>query len=181
MKDNTTSAASAVTTLDFRRGLRATEQVAGEVDVTLEYAGTGAALSVARSDHTHSIRIDQTLAFVASGTLSSGTRTLVTDSVTSLDPTRTYVIKGILYLHARGDGSGASFVRPRVTINGSNKDLFEQARLVAGVLITEPTHHAGVTVTGVTSVAVSASVAFSSGDPSYIGGGELMIEVVANR
>lgn len=181
VKDDTLPAATGVTTLDFRRGLRATEQVPGEVDVTIDYAGTGSATSVARSDHTHSIRIDQTLPIPASGTLSSGTRPLVSGTVSGLDPARSYVIKGTMYLHARGDGSGASFARPRVTINGVNKGLFEDMRLVAGVLITEPTHHAGVLVTGVSSVAVAATVAFSGGDPAYIGAGELFIDVTASR
>lgn len=151
------------------------------LNLQVKFGGTGASSSVARADHTHQIFADREFLVSPSGTLSGGTRTLVNSSITGLDPARTYIIKGTLYLHARGDGTGASYVRPRVTINTNSKDVPEDMRPVAGVLITEVVPHVGVSVTGVSSVPVGASVAFQPGDPAYIGGGVLVIEIEANR
>lgn len=151
------------------------------MNIEVNFGGTGTTTVAARSDHTHPIFTDWEFPFSASGTLSGSTRPLVSSSITGLDPAKTYVLKGKLYLHMRGDGTGASFARPRVTINGAAKDIFEDSRVVAGVLVTETVPHAGVTVTGVTSVPVAATVAFQPGDPAYIGGGVLVIEIEASR
>lgn len=155
----------------------------GEPMLTIlpNYGGTGASTTLAHSDHTHEIFTDWEFPFSATGTLSGGTRPLVSSTITGLDPAKTYVVKGKLYLHMRGDGTGASFARPRLTINSAAKDIFEDSRVVAGVLVTETVPHAGVTVTGVTSVPVTATVAFQPGDPAYIGGGVVVIEIEANR
>lgn len=142
-----------------------------------------AANTIAQGNHTHGLYPDTVLPFSASGTLSSGTRTLVSGTVSGLDPARQYRLRGWLMVHARGDGTGASFVMTRVTINGVNKSNFEESRLVAGVLVTEPTIYptTGAAITGVTSVSVSAAAIYQSGDPAYIGGGVLVIEVASNR
>jgi hypothetical protein len=41
--------------------------------------------------------------------------------------------------------------------------------------------HPGVTVSGVSSVTVGASITYSEGDPTYVAGGELVISIEANR
>lgn len=170
-----------VSTLRPLHGISVEAGDPGTAYLKLEFGGTGSAVSAARSDHHHNLHADQAFPFDASGTLSAGTRTLVTGNVSGLDPARTYIIKGTLYVHMRGDGTGASYTRPRATIAGNAKDIFEDSRVVAGVLITEVTPHTGVSVTGVTNVAVSASVSYQPGDPAYIGGGVLVIEIESNR
>lgn len=149
--------------------------------INVQYGGTGTSNSVARADHVHIVSDDKMFAIAASGTLSSGTRSLVNTSITGLDPAKNYVIKGTLYLHLRGDGTGASYVRPSVTIGPLTRNVFEDSRGVAGVIVTETVPHEGGYFTGVTSVAVSANVAFQPGDPAYIGGGVLVIEIESNR
>src|SRR5690606_21333254 len=67
--------------------------------IVLIYGGTGSSNAVARGDHTHQVRVDTQLTFSASGSFSSGTRTLVSGTVTGLDPARTYVLKGVLDVH----------------------------------------------------------------------------------
>lgn len=176
-----TTTVSAVNDLAIDAGLQVSPSGVGTAILSVRLGGTGSSYLVARQDHTHVIFADRPFPFVASGTLSGGTRTLVSGNVTGLDSDRSYILKGTLYLHQRGDGTGASFTRPRLTINGVGVDVFEDSRAVAGVLVTEVVHHPGVGISGVTSVAVSATVSFQPGDPAYIGGGVLFIEIEANR
>lgn len=137
--------------------------------------------TIARGNHTHAIRVDTQLTFSASGSFSSGTRTLVAGNVTGLDTTKTYVLKGVLDVHLRGDGAGAGYTRPRITINGNAVDMPERPRNVAGVQPCYTMRHPGVTVSGVSSVAVSATIAYSEGDATWVGGGALTISIEANR
>lgn len=137
--------------------------------------------TIARGNHTHAIRVDTQLTFNASGSFSSGTRTLVAGNVTGLDTTKTYVLKGVLDVHLRGDGAGAGYTRPRITINGNAVDMPERPRNVAGVQPCYTMRHPGVTVSGVSSVAVSATIAYSEGDATWVGGGALTISIEANR
>lgn len=173
--------ASDITILNFNAAMNITWPGGGVANIFPVWGGTGIADSFAHSDHTHQMFTDREFAISASGTLSGGTRSLVNSTVTGLDPARTYVIKGKLFLHLRGDGTGASFARPRMAINSIGKDIFEDSRIVAGVLVTEVAVHAGTSVTGVSSIPVTASVAFQPGDPVYVGGGLLVIEIEANR
>ena len=170
-----------VSIFDFRTGLTVAQHSTYPTlaIVTPVYGTT--ANTIAQGNHAHVMYLDRAFPFAETGTLSGGTRTLVSDVVTGLDPAKSFVLKGRLYLHLRGDGSGASFARPRITISGNPMDMFENARIVAGVLITEITPHTGLLVSGVSSVAVSATVAFHPGDPVYVGGGVLVIEIQANR
>lgn len=142
--------------------------------------GTGSR-TVAEGDHTHAIRPDAYFTFPASGSFSSGTRSLVSGTVTGLDPAKTYVLKGTLDVHLRGDGTGAGYTRPRITINGNSVDMPERPRNVAGVQPCYTMRHPGVLVTGVSSVTVSGAIVYSEGDPTWVGGGALTIEVIANR
>lgn len=165
--------------ISVRGGLRMLESAPGVVFLE---AITGTTLgTLASGAHTHQIRPDTQLPFAASGSFSSGTRTLVSGTVTGLDPDRTYVIKGVLDVQLRGDGSGAGYTRPRITINGNSVDMPERPRNVAGVQPCYTMRHPGVQVTGVSSVAVSATIAYSEGDPTWVGGGALTIQVESNR
>src|SRR5690606_33065915 len=50
--------------------------------------------TVAEGNHTHAIRVDPQFSFPASGSFSSGTRSLVSGTVTGLDPAKSYVLRG---------------------------------------------------------------------------------------
>jgi len=169
--------------VQFATGLTAvrSSQFPNIVSVFVNLAGSGTANSGARSDHVHAIRVDTPLPFPSSGSLSSGTRTLVSGNVTGLDPARTYVLKGTLDVQLRGDGTGAGRTRPRLTINENSVDIPEPPRSVAGVQPQYTVRHPGVQVTGVSSVAVSGSIAYVDGDPTWVGGGAVTISIESNR
>jgi len=139
------------------------------------------ATTVAAGNHTHSIRPKVPFRYTATGSLSGGTRTLASGNVTGLDPAKTYVISATLSGHLRGEGGGAGYTTPRITINDNTRNIYDRPRTVAGVQVPFHMEHPGVTVTGVSSVAVSAQIVYSEGDPVYVGGGEMNVEVTSNR
>lgn len=170
-----------VNVVDARNGLAVWQAGSGgTVGVIEPIYGTGTN-TIARGNHTHALRVDTQLTFSASGSFSSGTRTLISGNVTGLDTTKTYVLKGVLDVHLRGDGAGAGYTRPRITINGNGVDMPERPRNVAGVQPCYTMRHPGVTVSGVSSVAVSATIAYSEGDATWVGGGALTISIESNR
>lgn len=179
--DDTSTAYPDIDDLYFWRGFEVQNPSAGRAIITLIYGSTGASFAVARDDHTHSVRVDTQLPFPASGSLSGGTRTLISGNVTGLDPARTYVLRGVLDVQLRGDGTGAGYTLPRITLNGSARDMPDRPRSVAGVQPCYTMRHPGVTVSGVSSVPVSATIAYSEGDATWVGGGALTIEVASNR
>lgn len=174
-------------TLDFHSGsFNVTASGSGgTVFIEPRYAGSGAARTLARSDHEHQLRLDAALPFDETGTLSSGTRTLISGNVTGLDPSRTYMLSGELKGDLRGGGDGAGYTLPRITMAGNARDRFGgsrgEVRTVSGVDRPYEMNHPGVTVSGVTSASVSASIAYRSGDPINVGAGELTIKIKANR
>lgn len=169
--------------LNYTEGIEAvlSETNPDRAVMRLIWGGSGTSKSAARSDHAHSIRADVPLPIAASGSFSSGTRTLTSGTITGLDPARTYIVKGALLLDLRGEGTGAGYSLPRITIHGNGRDRFDRVRTVAGVDQPWSTSHPGVSVTGVSSVAVSATLAYSEGDPVYVGAGELTIDIESNR
>jgi hypothetical protein len=165
--------------ISVRGGLRMVQSAPGVVfieGVTGTTAGT-----LASGAHTHSLRANTALRFTASGSLSSGTRSLTSGTITGLVPANTYIITGRLSGQVRGEGTGAGYSVPRITIDGNTRDIAERPRTVAGVQVSYHLEHPGVSVTGVSSVAVSASIAYSEGDPLWVGGGDLIIDVKSNR
>lgn len=171
-------------TLNIFGGLTYNVTTPGILEIKPILAGTGSD-TIARGDHVHTLRGDSAYPFDASGSLSSGTRTFVSDTLTGLDPNLHYRITGTLEGEVRGEGTGAGRSHPSITIHGNTRTRFGGSRgyvrTVSGVDRPYGMRHPGVTVTGVTSVAVSASLAHIDGDPKYVGGGELMILVRANR
>lgn len=151
------------------------------VHITPQWGGTGTSDTVARADHGHAQYLAQAFDIPATGSFSSGTRTLVTATVTGLLPERTYVLKGELILDMRGEGSGAGRSTPRVTIDGNTYPRHVSARTVAGVDRSTTTRHRGVWVNGATQVTVVASIQFNSGDPVYLDAGRLYIDIDVNR
>lgn len=165
--------------ISLRNGLRFVASAPGVVFVE---AITGTTLgTLASGAHTHQIRPGDPFPFPATGSLSSGSRSLVSGTVTGLDPARTYVIWGTLKVQLRGEGTGAGYSTPRITINSNAVNDVEPVRTVSGVPHTAFMEHEGVTVSGVSSVAVSATLAYSSGDPIHVGAGKLVIRVKSNR
>lgn len=153
----------------------------GRANLYLAYGGTGTSSMPARMDHTHEIRTNVPFRFGATGSLSSGTRPLTSGTITGLDPDKAYVLTGRLSGQVRGEGTGAGYSLPRITINGSNRDIAERPRTVAGVQVGYYLEHFGVNVAGLSTVNVAASIAYSEGDPVWVGGGELIIEIRASR
>lgn len=155
--------------------------IAGVVIITPIYGGTGTSDTIARADHTHKIRADVPFRYGASGTLSSGTRTLTSGNVTGLDPGRSYVITAHLSGDLRGEGTGAGYTMPRIVLNGNTRDRYGQVRTVSGVDRSFDMHHPGVVVTSVSSITATATLQYNEGDPINVGAGELVVSIDANR
>lgn len=163
-----------VTWLSLRNGVEFVESAPGVVFVQLTYGGTGAANLPARWDHTHAMPPDWPLDIAASGDLSSGTRTLVSGAV-GLAADREYLLTARLVFDARGSGAGAGFATARIVLNG-NTSARPEARVVSGVDREVTWEHAGVTVSGVSSVTVSATFQHNgASDPIYVGAGRLTV------
>lgn len=154
------------------------------VRIQANFAGTGDANTIARSNHTHTLPANTRAFATASGTLSSGTRTLISGTVSGLNPAYTYLADAILIGDLRGEGSGAGYSQPRITLNSVTQTRFGgngDVRTVAGVDREYSMHHGGVSVSGVSSFAYSATLSYQSGDPINVGAGELVIRLRANR
>lgn len=173
--------------LTFRFGLTAVAAWGeGSPRVAIEpvYGGTGTATTVARSNHVHPQYIDRPVPIPASGSLSSGTRSLGSTTITDLDPTITYYIGATLILDLRGEGSGAGRSIPSITIGPSGSAVKRDrpsVRTVAGVDREAAFIHEGIQIAGVTAVPVSCAIQFSSGDPVYVDAGRLTISIKKNR
>lgn len=167
--------------IDGRLGLAvAPDPTYPQVGVMRPIYGTQAN-TIAEGNHTHAIRVDVPLRFAASGSLSGSTRTLVSGNITGLDPARTYIVKAHLSSDVRGEGTGAGTTLPRITIAGNARDRFGVVRTVAGVDRSYDMRHPGVSVSDVSNVAVSATLAYQAGDPINVGAGELVVIITSNR
>lgn len=148
--------------------------------VALVFGGSGSASTPARSDHTHTILLDTRQTYGATGTLSGGTRALVSRSI-SLSSSSTYIIKARLTGDLRGEGAGAGYTLPSITIGTNTVNRHSDVRTVSGVDREFTTSHPGVQVSGLSSVTVSADIAYQAGDPINVGAGELVISIELNR
>lgn len=137
--------------------------------------------TVAMGNHTHSVPAQTRATFVSSGSLSSGTRTLVSGTFSGLDATRTYRLEAHLRGDLQGEGSGAGYTLPRIVLNAISTARFGQVRTVSGVPREYSMDHAGLVVTGLTSFTYSATLTYESGDPLSVGAGELIIRARASR
>lgn len=184
IKDDTIAAATDVTILDFRRGLRATEQVPGEVDVTLEYGGTGSSTNVARADHWHANPLPVFQPFNASGYLSGGSRQVVSRSVTLTNGV-SYNVIARFRPQLRGADEGAGYFTMTITIDGNQKTSGGGPSsgfwCVQGVPNKEEWVHARTIVGAGSSISVSCSIAYHSGSGFNIDAGELEIDLRPNR
>src|SRR5690606_30237176 len=130
--------------LYFGTGLVARQGTGGPHVAVIEaqYGGPGVANSVSRSDHWHEQRIDLALQIDASGTLSSGTRSLTSGTLSGLDSGRRYIVGATMIQDFRGYGPGAGRCRPSLTINGARRDR-HPVRTVGGVDREATTLHEG--------------------------------------
>lgn len=173
--------------LSFYQGLTAETQ-AGFPDrilINVQYGGTGTATTTARSDHNHAIRWDEPLPFNESGAISSGTRTLISGTITGLFLDRQYIITATLRGDLRGGGTGAGYTLPSITIGPDTFQRFGGARgevrTVSGVDREYSMAHRGISSLGNSSVNVSAAIAYRSGDPIIVGAGELTVHIKSAR
>lgn len=165
-----------VSRLTFEAGLTARRAGAGWAAASVVFAGPGSANSAARSDHVHPNVQVPAMTIPESGSLSSGTRTLVSGNVTGLDPAKTYTIKPIMVLEVQGEGVGAGYSVASVTV-GASTATRNESRHVSGVPREITIFHSGHAVTGVTSVTVTARLQYTSGDPVYVRGGRVTVDV----
>lgn len=148
--------------------------------LSLVFGGTGAAITAARSDHTHTILLDTREPYGATGTLSGGMRSLATRSI-SLAPSHTYIVKARLTGDVRGEGTGAGYTLPSITIGTNTVNRHSDVRTVSGVDREFTTSHPGAQVSGSSVITVSADIAYQAGDPINVGAGELVISIELNR
>lgn len=170
-----------VSRLTANVGLTAARAGSGWVAIHARFAGSGSANLVARSDHTHAAPYRTRSPFSATGTLSSGTRTLISGNVTGLDPTRTYRISARAVGDVQGEGTGAGYTMPVITLDGAAVERFGEVRSVSGVPREWTVDHGGVTVSGVSSVAYNASIQYRSGDPINIRAGLIVLHISSDR
>lgn len=184
VKDNTDTGATGVTTIDFIRGLRATEQVPGEVDITIDYGGTGSSANVARADHWHANPLPVFQSFGASGYMSGGTRQVVSRSVT-LNNGVSYNVIARFRPQMRGADGGAAYYTMTLDIGGTSKTSTGGASsgfwCVQGVPNKEEWVFARNIVGTGASVTVSGSVSYHSGSGFNVDAGELEIDLRPNR
>ena len=153
-------------------GLWTITDVGGIAFIQLNFAGTGSANTVARSDHSHSGTIDRTWSFAATGVLSSGTRSLMSQTIT-LAAGITYDIEARAVVRARGNGAGSGTANLlfRVGTDPGWPEISRNVQIVGGVPVDQHIEFRNTT-SGVHLVlagsgageAVSFSVQYASGD-----------------
>ena len=153
------------------------------VTLEVDFAGTGSAATVARSDHNHTTASITRGEFAPTGYMSSGTRTLKTENVT-LASGVAYLVKARLKPQMRGADSGAAYYTMTVTINGNARTSTGGSDgfwCVQGVPNKEEwAHHQAITGTGA-AITITGAVTYHSGAGFNVDAGELEIELIPNR
>lgn len=167
VKNNTTTVRSNVSELRFLDGISATAviNVAGVVELNVQYGGTGSANLAARSDHTHTPATTPKFPFAASGVLSSGTRTLVNDTITGLSPGTSYTIIARLRCNHKNTINNGT-VRFSLQVGAAAADTADEPN-VGGVPAKAYLEATGTTG-GVSSIGITATVQYQTGDPTDI-------------
>lgn len=168
----------------FRNGVAASQSgvVSERVVIDLEYAGTGSAVTPARSDHTHNPAIMFLETFAATGNLSSGTRTVLSSSIGPFLNGVAYDIHGTFLVRCRGAvNSGTITLSCRIGGSASFPARSRVVQVVGGVPVDQIIHfHRTITGDG-TSATVTFQVTYSSGDPTDIRDGEVSIVATPRR
>lgn len=153
-----------------------------KIHVALE--GTGSSARPARSDHTHNNPAHTRVRFAATGYMSSGTRSLVSTTVTLLAGIQ-YRVKATLKVQMRGADAGACYYQLRTIINNiaytSDGGATNGFWCVQGVPNKEVwDQHETITGTGA-AITVSAEVLYWGGGGFYVDAGDLLVEPKPNR
>lgn len=162
------------------RGVNITLPASGEpgaVYLDVAFAGSGTQFMAAHADHYHAQWVDIPLVIPATGTLSSGTRTLGSVTVTGMVPDVTYVLTGTMAIDLRGEGTGAGRSTPRLRLHTNEQARHVPARTVAGVDREATVLHDGIYISGVSQVTAVALVQYTDGDPIYINGGKMVVKI----
>lgn len=159
-----------VTTLWANAGLSATETTPGTVDLSVIFDGTGVENKAARSDHSHSAPIGKRAAFVATGVLSSGTRSLVNTTFGPLTSGIVYDVEAFFVVRARNNVNSGTFnLQCRIGGAAEYPTVTRNVQTVGGVPVDQLIDFGDangdrvITGSGVT-VAITFSAQFSSGD-----------------
>ena len=166
--------------IDFRAGLYAAGTgIANLVSVEAAFAGSGTADSVARSDHTHNPMLRQRTPFAATGLLSSGFRTLASQSITLLNGV-TYLVEAETRGTVKGGGAGSSYYLERLTINGV---VFTSPQMQAVGGVPRDLQHSHVqTITGTgVAITITAAIGYDTGDAIDVRAGDLIVRAWPNR
>lgn len=134
--------------------------------------------TVARGDHVHNATINVAPVFAATGVLSTGTRTLISQNMTLLNGI-TYDILADFRVGARNNISNGTFLL-RVQIAGGTIQSIQKAS-VGGVPIEYTAVQAWVVVGTGATVPIVGSVTFDSGDPTDFRSGQLVITARPRR
>lgn len=175
----------------FRNGITASQSgvLARRVVIDLNYAGTGSAETVARSDHTHNPTIiSDVQTFAATGNLSSGSRTLITYNAGPLLDGVVYDCKARVVCNMRNStNAGEVLLGLRIGGSGSFPKTTTIVRTVGGVdrlaewvFVRSGANGGAITGSGAT-VQVVADVTFYSGDATNIRHGWLEFEAHPRR
>lgn len=154
----------------------------GTAAMRVKFAGTGSASTVARSDHSHSAQIGRTWSFAATGVLSSGTRTLMSQTIT-LAAGITYDITATAKARVRNNvNSGTINLLFRVGTDAGWPEISRNVQNVGGVPVDQDIdfrnqttgEHLTLVGTGA-AIDVSFKVQYSSGDASDIRDGYVTV------
>ena len=179
-----------ISTLGATNGMHAASGGTGIVYIMPTFEGTGSRDRVSRADHTHNPTINpgpQT--FLASGRLTSGTRTLITYNAGPLINGITYDVTAKVVVHMRGDDSGAGVSNLGLRIGGhaSFPTTTTEVRTVQGVdrlaeweFARTDANGGAIAGTGST-VTITATVAFSSGAAMNIRHGYIIVDARPRR
>jgi len=149
-----------------------------QVDFSVIF-GTAAG-TVAEGNHAHSAAIMQIFTFGATGVLSSGSRTLVSDTVT-LPTGIDWNVVGIMSVVARNNvNSGTFSTGLRLGGSGTYPETTMEYGTVGGVPVPQPWTFVRP-VAGGGSLAVTARAIFSSGDPVDLRAGHVVVLAFPRR
>jgi hypothetical protein len=126
--------------------------------------------------HGHTAPSNSRATYAASGSLSSGSRSLTSVSPTLLSGV-TYLVEAELLTQQRGTG-GASYYRLSLTIAGNtSQSAASRFWCVGGVPDPRVWQHERTIVGTGAAITVSASIAYQAGDPLNVDAGELVVRL----
>lgn len=140
-----------------------------ELTADVNFAGTGSANTAARSDHSHSAVVQGILTGVATGNLSSGTRSLSTATLGTLASGVVYDLEATAFVRVRNNvNNGVINLLLRIGSDGSYPQRSRSTQNVGGVPVDQHISFIGTFTGAGSGLALSWQVQYSSGDASDI-------------